>query len=88
MFYNMRLKVMRKDIALDAGLSNELQHRLPGAEPPQAFVNGQHLGVRCAASRVGSDAHTMSGIGSFYSPPSTVPRIFHRPCRTTKRFLG
>eukprot|EP00049_Salpingoeca_infusionum_P014531 m.274297 g.274297 ORF g.274297 m.274297 type:complete len:628 (+) comp15686_c1_seq22:513-2396(+) len=43
-FYNLRLKVTYKDIALDAQLKTELEKRMPGATVPQVFVNGIHFG--------------------------------------------
>merc|ERR1719326_173580 len=45
LLYNLRLKVVYKDISLDAGFASELKKRCgPGASVPQMFVNGIHFG--------------------------------------------
>ncbi|EGD76880.1 hypothetical protein PTSG_08227 [Salpingoeca rosetta] len=45
LLYNLRLKVVYKDISLDAGYASELKKRCgAGATVPQVFVNGIHFG--------------------------------------------
>jgi glutaredoxin-related protein len=43
--YNMRLKVVVKDISMDSDLIKELEERLPGSTVPQLFANGVYFGV-------------------------------------------
>ena len=40
-----RVVFEERDIHLDKKFATELAARLPGAKPPQAFLNGQHFGV-------------------------------------------
>eukprot|EP00052_Salpingoeca_macrocollata_P011537 m.88975 g.88975 ORF g.88975 m.88975 type:complete len:456 (+) comp18099_c0_seq2:662-2029(+) len=42
--YNMRLKVIIRDISMDSATVKELEQRLPGATVPQVFVNGEYFG--------------------------------------------
>lgn len=45
-FQRLRVRFEERNIYMDKTLSNELEFRLPGAKLPQAFFNGEHLGVR------------------------------------------
>lgn len=42
--YNMRIKVLVKDVSMDKAYMNELQERLPRSSVPQLFVKGESVG--------------------------------------------
>ncbi|EGD80581.1 hypothetical protein PTSG_01173 [Salpingoeca rosetta] len=44
LFYNLRVRVDLRNIAMDKQARSELERRLPGAVVPQAFLEGRHLG--------------------------------------------
>eukprot|EP00043_Microstomoeca_roanoka_P013455 m.131748 g.131748 ORF g.131748 m.131748 type:complete len:751 (+) comp15755_c0_seq1:154-2406(+) len=51
-FYNLRLKVEIRNIAMDRQAKQELEKRLPGAIVPQAFLEGVHLGDAATIKRL------------------------------------
>ena len=52
-FQRARVPFEDRNVAFSSQFVAELAERLPGAEFPQAFFNGQHLGV-CQAGRKGN----------------------------------